>query len=179
MGISQACYVWSDDFSWNCDPLIILVSINPVSLFSTNSQQLLVAFQQTSVEPSVSRTSHIPSMLCLDDFPRVIILWCDSLGFAPSPPVCKMLYIAVTIQTPKPYTILFLTRHIHLPLHVPGISWGYALLLIAHKRFDISETVQITNLKSQLLLLQMITLKLDSLPYGFANSRIMLCTAAE
>ena len=32
---------------------------------------------------------------------------------------------------------------------------------------------------SQLLLLQMITLKLDSALYGFAKSRIMLCTAAE
>ena len=33
--------------------------------------------------------------------------------------------------------------------------------------------------QSQLLLLQTITLKLDSVLYGFANSRIMLCTAAE
>ena len=32
---------------------------------------------------------------------------------------------------------------------------------------------------SQLLLLQMITLKLDYELYGFANNKIMLCTAAE
>ena len=35
------------------------------------------------------------------------------------------------------------------------------------------------NITSQLLLIQMITVNFDSVLYGFANSRIMLCTAAE
>ena len=68
--------LWSYDFSWIYGPLIKLVLINLVFLVCTNTQQLLVEFQQKLQRNLQFKGEDVCtlSMLLSNDFPGVVVL---------------------------------------------------------------------------------------------------------